>query len=744
MSIVLSASIVAFTACGNQGDSFIPTEHFEGTCISKGYTRYYLSNGAYIDRPDETFGDHEYVKETISTQSCTVDGVERFTCKHCQDTYDEVKPKFNHDFKVTAHKDADCSEEGYTSYKCEICGDTRTDTEEKAEHVYEIIDSKNPTENENGFIEYKCKLCGNTYTETVYASAHVYKETVLEEPTCTKEGTKLFHCDHCNDEYTESIPALPHTPDTEVFRNKDGHWHLCKVCKAICGSEEHDYNKTEYVQATCIAKAYTRHICDVCEYSYNVTDDNSTLASHVYEAYTCKVCQRDELLQYVDKFNSKGNTQRNPIEIRSENEFVLFFDYLILNEITEYKYIKPTYITLTESNIKDVLYNISRSITNTNWELNFGYYQNSFREITSVYAKVADNEDFNLSQAATVTPDQYDSKTYTQFKSFQFSDSNGLRPNDFDDFAYKKRLNSLSVKTSDNLFYAFEHGYAPQPENGSAAQKMLDKAKAVARRIMNDDMTDIQKIKAIYTYLVEEVEYDHGVILLTGRGEPFTKYTSYYLEGVFDHGVAVCDGIAKAFCVLAGLENIKCVRVTSTNHAWNKFYIDINGDGQKEWYCSDATWGNQGIEFNREQGEYLTVDDFLFTDLQKSLSDQTALNYRDAAADDVENPFEHFYFGETESEANDFVIISDDELANMIRNIKNAFYSYQRGDVVTVQLFITSDYCNRYEIEDTVHSVITAVWLLGSAYSISISSDQRTYGSTVGYTVTLLFPKVSG
>ena len=69
----------------------------------------------------------------------------------------------------------------------------------------------------------------------------------------------------------------------------------------------------------------------------------------------------------------------------------------------------------------------------------------------------------------------------------------------------------MTVSTSDQLFYAFEHGYMPIAREGSVAQTMLNKAKTVSRKIIDNNMSDLDKVRAIYLWLVQEVQYDYGI-----------------------------------------------------------------------------------------------------------------------------------------------------------------------------------------------------------------------------------------
>ena len=67
-------------------------------------------------------------------------------------------------------------------------------------------------------------------------------------------------------------------------------------------------------------------------------------------------------------------------------------------------------------------------------------------------------------------------------------------------------------------------------------------------------MTDVEKVAAIYDWIVNEVDYDYAVASL-GTGSGTSGYNAFYLEGVFDDKRAVCDGKSKAFALLCGMEH---------------------------------------------------------------------------------------------------------------------------------------------------------------------------------------------
>ena len=172
-------------------------------------------------------------------------------------------------------------------------------------------------------------------------------------------------------------------------------------------------------------------------------------------------------------------------------------------------------------------------------------------------------------------------------------------------FALDRVAQSESCTTGSQLFYLAEHGVRPLPESGSNAERLYQKARAVLRTICDDNMSDFEKVHAMYDWMILNTTYDRlmaDTYIRTLSSSEVLTYKTFYLEGVFDDGVAVCDGYSKAFVLLCALEGIPCVRVGGTvgsaNHAWNKVYID------GEWYEVDVTWGNFSIKNSETIGEY--------------------------------------------------------------------------------------------------------------------------------------------
>lgn len=193
---------------------------------------------------------------------------------------------------------------------------------------------------------------------------------------------------------------------------------------------------------------------------------------------------------------------------------------------------------------------------------------------------------------------------------------------------------TMSVSTSNMLYKAVAWGYKPvfmgsQAEN---LKQIYDNAKDALSYIVSDEMSEYEKVHAIYDYIIYNVRYDHdcanaedayvsGNLSLNEK----MKYYGYYLEGIFLDKFykkdmhAVCDGKSKAFVLMCGIEGITAVRISGKassdgknfgGHAWNKVLLDLNGTGDKEWYFVDTTWGDVGDNSN----EFLSHAYFLLSD----------------------------------------------------------------------------------------------------------------------------------
>jgi len=265
--------------------------------------------------------------------------------------------------------------------------------------------------------------------------------------------------------------------------------------------------------------------------------------------------------------------------------------------------------------------------------------------------------------------------TYDQLDYALLKTTSG-RNNDFNNFNIYNVKNTISVTTSNQLVYAFEKGLNPIPVSGSDAEILLEKAKAVLREICDDTMTDLQKTRAIYDWLIQNVSYDHYAASEIANSD-VPNYDSWMAEGVFNNNKAVCDGYAKAFVILAKLENIPAIRVTGNAHAWNKVYL--NG----KWFGIDATHGDSSLNGTHELHTYTS---FLFTDAMKTAKGYSTSDYAEVVANTTFDYYSSEIYTVALSSA-DLMINSVDEFNVLMNSLSDYTYT---SSYFTIEIAIDS------------------------------------------------------
>lgn len=299
------------------------------------------------------------------------------------------------------------------------------------------------------------------------------------------------------------------------------------------------------------------------------------------------------------------------------------------DELVEYiEYVCYENITISSAETVDVTYvsgktNINNEISKAADECNYprigSITFDSTYDSTTIYM-TSDLSSIEATVTGTAVGDRY-----PQYEDVLFNPQSS-RSADYDDFAINYVDETYECSTSNQLFYVLAHGYRPLPTAGSRAESVYEDFKDIMRSIVDDDMTDLQKVTNIYSWLITNVYYDNYVAAHTG--DDYYKYKAFYLEGVLE-GSAVCDGLSKAFTVMCAIEGIDCVRVTgvingqNVGHAWNK--VQVLGD----WYLTDATWGN--TVFRNGSEEYLVYDYLLFTDDDREDDGYVSRNYTEYA-----------------------------------------------------------------------------------------------------------------
>lgn len=336
--------------------------------------------------------------------------------------------------------------------------------------------------------------------------------------------------------------------------------------------------------------------------------------------------EHDEAWYYASHFHDYGGYAQNRY-ITSKEELKNLIHFVLENKIAEIKfyagYSTPETVKNDVSEVRDcveesgIIPGYSLETSGNEFTIKFRFFADEAGLIETVNSPEFDAPDgFMDAVQNTYSKPHYDNVKKTR------------------NFYIDSVKETMSVSTSNMLYKAVAWGYKPvfmgsQAEN---LKQIYDNAKDALSYIVSDEMSEYEKVHAIYDYIIYNVRYDHdcanaedayvsGNLSLNEK----MKYYGYYLEGIFLDKFykkdmhAVCDGKSKAFVLMCGIEGITAVRISGKassdgknfgGHAWNKVLLDLNGTGDKEWYFVDTTWGDVGDNSK----EFLSHAYFLLSD----------------------------------------------------------------------------------------------------------------------------------
>lgn len=367
---------------------------------------------------------------------------------------------------------------------------------------------------------------------------------------------------------------------------------------------------------------------------------NQVLVKAVVDRFTytsqpvyCYVDVNDAVQQkYLGKtYEFLGQTHNYYITSEAEMKDFLYFYLLHYDEFDDAS-VEVEGLDYSGYKQADVYWSIDGRLPQSNLYDTVRAYFNTFPEAMSINHSVIKIGEQDSNEVSIIlllrtdtVPTSANSKSdqlYYEYNGKQGRFSKVGRDIDYDDWAINKIEKTASVSTTYELYMAMERGYRPVPKTGSDAERIYNKAKSVLRDIIDDSMDDFDKVRAIYDWLSINVIYDHKLAsdsstVTTGSKEYYALYgnAAFYAEGVFDNGLAVCNGIAIAFDILCRIEGIECYKVLGwagdVSHAWNK--VKVGG----YWYICDATWASKAVNYGDYYVEYL-VEDYLLMDCEES------------------------------------------------------------------------------------------------------------------------------
>ena len=244
------------------------------------------------------------------------------------------------------------------------------------------------------------------------------------------------------------------------------------------------------------------------------------------------------------------------------------------------------------------------------------------------------------------------------------------------------------------------------------SENVYGELKNILRDIVDDSMTDTEKVYQMYNWILNETQYDHGAVAYENTAEKgFLGIRAWGIEGVVFDKKAVCDAYSKTLCVMAAMEGIRCIQVSGNAHAWNRVYLDPQNDGTYEWYILDGTWGNAKVGSGSDAVEGAIADEYLYQDTRKVEAGYTATQYAECPANSEINAFKYIHYGNgSKTTSNDLYLESSSEMSAYLDALKSTVATYRsQGKKLCVNLI-------------TAKSVNLDTLMLANKFGISASA----------------------
>lgn len=125
-----------------------------------------------------------------------------------------------------------------------------------------------------------------------------------------------------------------------------------------------------------------------------------------------------------------------------------------------------------------------------------------------------------------------------------------------------------------------------------------NKVENIYSRIINENSSTVDKIRAVHDYIINNSKYD------SGRSDyNLDTYKSDIAYGPLLQGYGICGGYTDAMALFLDKMGIPNYKISSDTHIWNAVYLD------GKWYHLDLTWDDPVTSDNTNilQNDYFLI-----------------------------------------------------------------------------------------------------------------------------------------
>lgn len=142
----------------------------------------------------------------------------------------------------------------------------------------------------------------------------------------------------------------------------------------------------------------------------------------------------------------------------------------------------------------------------------------------------------------------------------------------------------------------------------TAVESKIDE---IIEKIITNDMTDREKIKAFHDYVINNTKYDSDYV--DDNLNDMYNY-SHKATGALLYSKALCGGYSHSMALFLNKLKIPNYRISSDTHIWNLVYLD------NKWYHLDLTWDDP-ITSNKKD---VLLDEYFLIETKKLKNLNTA------------------------------------------------------------------------------------------------------------------------